>query len=126
MGWGQLGRTAANFLTLVACMTDADASPFDQQVATHRDYLLRFARLQLRNDTWAEDAVSETLLAALSKPLSFASRSQLKTWLVGILKHKVIDQLRRHAREASLTTDDAEQDLDELLFAQDGLSLIHI
>ena len=65
MGWAQLGRTAANFLTLVACMTDADASPFDQQVATHRDYLLRFARLQLRNDTWAEDAVSETLLAAL-------------------------------------------------------------
>ena len=94
MGWAQLGRTAANFLTLVACMTDADASPFDQQVATHRDYLLRFARLQLRNETWAEDAVSETLLAALSKPLSFANRSQLKTWLVGILKHKIIDALR--------------------------------
>jgi DNA-directed RNA polymerase specialized sigma24 family protein len=80
-------------------MTNADTSPFDQQVASHRDYLLRFARLQLRNETWAEDAVSETLLAALSKPLSFASRSQLKTWLVGILKHKIIDALRHHGRE---------------------------
>ena len=56
-----------------------------------RDYLMRFARLQLRNEAWAEDAVSETLLAALAKPQAFQARSQLKTWLVGILKHKIID-----------------------------------
>jgi len=93
---------------------------FARQVEALRTPLLRFARTQLRNEAWAEDAVSETLLAALEKPQSFAGQSQLKTWLVGILKHKVIDQLRRHAREASLTTDDDEQDLDELLFAQDG------
>ena len=59
---------------------------FEAQLVEHRLYLLRFARLQLRNDEWAEDAVSETLLAALSKPQSFGNRSQLKTWLVGILK----------------------------------------
>jgi RNA polymerase sigma-70 factor (ECF subfamily) len=35
---------------------------------TLRPQLLRYARLQLRNDAWAEDAVSETLLAALEKP----------------------------------------------------------
>ena len=52
---------------------------------------MRFARLQLRNDARAEDAVSETILAALAKPLAFEARSQLKTWLVGILKHKIID-----------------------------------
>jgi len=51
----------------------------ENQLAEHRGYLLRFARLQLRNDAWAEDAVSETLLAALTKPQSFANRSQLKT-----------------------------------------------
>ena len=123
MGWAQLGRTAANFLTLVACMTDADASPFDQQVATHRDYLLRFARLQLRNDAWAEDAVSETLLAALAKPQAFENKSQLKTWLVGILKHKVIDVLRVQTREASINFDadgDGSEELDALMFQQDG------
>ena len=64
---------------------------FQDQLVEHRAYLMRFARLQLRNDAWAEDAVSETLLAALSKPQTFGNRSQLKTWLVGILKHKVID-----------------------------------
>lgn len=93
---------------------------FAQQVQALRAPLLRFARAQLRNDSWAEDAVSETVLAALEKPQSFGGQSQLKTWLVGILKHKVIDQLRRHAREATLPTPDDETDLDELLFVANG------
>jgi RNA polymerase sigma-70 factor (TIGR02943 family) len=93
---------------------------FARQVETLRPQLLRYARSQLRNDAWAEDAVSDTLLAALEKPQSFAGQSQLKTWLVGILKHKVIDQLRRHSRECTILTSDDETDIDELLFAADG------
>lgn len=93
---------------------------FAREVQALRPQLLRFARTQLRNEAWAEDAVSETLLAALEKPLSFAGQSQLKTWLVGILKHKVIDQLRRHAREATVLDSDDGADLDELLFKTDG------
>jgi RNA polymerase sigma-70 factor (ECF subfamily) len=98
------------------------AVPIELQLEEHRTYLLRFARLQLRNDTWAEDAVSETLLAALTKPQSFGNRSQLKTWLVGILKHKVIDILRQRRREVTL--DDGEGDggdeLEALAFRADG------
>jgi RNA polymerase sigma-70 factor (ECF subfamily) len=90
------------------------------QLAQHRDALLRYARKQLRNEAWAEDAVSETLLVAIEKPQSFAAQAQLRTWLIGILKHKVIDQIRRHGREMSLTSDDDEQNIDELLFAADG------
>jgi RNA polymerase sigma-70 factor (ECF subfamily) len=93
---------------------------FARQVEALRPQLMRFARTQLRNDAWAEDAVSETLLAALEKPQSFAGGSQLKTWLVGILKHKVIDQLRKQSREVTLASEDDGQDLDELLFAADG------
>lgn len=94
----------------------------ETELAEHRLYLLRFARLQLRNDTWAEDAVSETMLAALSKPQAFANRSQLKTWLVGILKHKVIDILRQRQREVVLTDDsgDGSDELDVLMFKADG------
>lgn len=95
-------------------------SEFARQVELLRPQLLRFARTQLRNDAWAEDAVSETLLAALEKPQAFAGGSQLKTWLVGILKHKVVDQLRRHAREATVLTPDDEADLDDLLFDDSG------
>lgn len=87
---------------------------FELQVGELRDYLLRFARLQLRNDTWAEDAVSETMLAALARPQAFAQRSQLKTWLVGILKHKIIDALRHHAREVCVGSGDADDSTDPL------------
>jgi RNA polymerase sigma-70 factor (ECF subfamily) len=96
---------------------------FEQQIVDLRDYLLKFARLQLRNAAWAEDAVSETVLAALAKPQSFSNRSQLKTWLVGILKHKVIDALRHHHREVSglETSEDEQADpLEYIAFKADG------
>ncbi len=95
---------------------------FAQQLTELRTYMLKFARLQLRNEAWAEDAVSETVLAALAKPQSFSQRSQLKTWLVGILKHKIIDALRLHGREVSSSpADDDEGDLlDTLSFKPDG------
>lgn len=67
-----------------------------------RPYLLRFARLQLRDDAVAEDAVSETLLAVLEHPERFAGQSALRTYLVGILKHKIIDSLRSGKREVRL------------------------
>jgi RNA polymerase sigma-70 factor (ECF subfamily) len=104
-------------------MDDLSLPPFEIQLAGHRDYLMRFARLQLRNETWAEDAVSETVLAALSKPQSFANRSQLKTWLVGILKHKIIDAFRHHKREACVlegSADDEADPLDDISFEADG------
>ena len=99
----------------------AKAAPdFAAQVQALRPQLLRFARPQLRNEAWAEDAVSETLLAALEKPDAFAGQSQLKTWLVGVLKHKVVDQLRRHRREATVLSTEDGEDLDESLFEGDG------
>lgn len=104
-------------------MPTSDAAPFEQQVADLRTYLLKFARLQLRNDAWAEDAVSETVLAAISRPQAFAQRSQLKTWLVGILKHKIIDALRHHRREVSASgnSDDEQADpLEDMAFRADG------
>jgi len=95
-------------------------SDFAQAVETLRPELLRYARGQLRNEAWAEDAVSDTLLAALERPQAFQGGSTLKTWLVGILKHKLIDQLRRHAREATVLDRDDAEDLDAQLFDASG------
>jgi len=103
--------------------TPVNDPTFEQQLVEHRSYLLRFARLQLRNEVWAEDAVSETVLAALAKPQSFDNRSQLKTWLVGVLKHKVIDALRHHSREVcglDGSDDDEADPLEYLGFKADG------
>lgn len=96
---------------------------FENDVAALRGYLMRFARLQLRNDVWAEDAVSETMLAAIAKPQSFSGQSQLKTWLVGILKHKVVDALRANLREVNasdLQGDRESDELDAIGFKADG------
>ena len=101
-------------------MTDTE---IQQQLVAQRGYLMRFARLQLRNEAWAEDAVSETLLAALAKPQAFEGRSQLKTWLVGILKHKIIDCLRQRQREVVLDSgldDDSFDPLEHMAFKADG------
>ena len=92
---------------------------FSHQLEALRPHLLKYALLQLRNSAWAEDAVSETLLVAIEKPQTFQGQSQLKTWLIGILKHKLVDQIRRNSREMSLTAEDGE-DLDEELFRPDG------
>lgn len=94
----------------------------EAELPAHRVYLLRYARLQLRNDAWAEDAVSETLVAALAKPQSFGNRSQLRTWLVGILKHKIIDLLRLQKREVTLAADEGDggEELEALAFRADG------
>ena len=82
---------------------------------------MRYALLQLRDHTAAEDAVQETLLAALQTGTRFAGRSSVKTWLVGILKHKIIDAHRRQAREQPLPeVGEAEPDIADAAFAEDG------
>lgn len=88
----------------------------------HRPYLLRYASLQLRDAGAAEDAVQETLVAALEGWDRFSGNSSVKTWLTGILKHKIIDHHRRQSREQPLNADDerSEADAVEALFKRDG------
>lgn len=92
------------------------------ELETHRPQLLRFALLQLRDESAAEDAVQETLVAAIQGAASFAGQSSVRTWLIGILKHKIIDHLRRISRERPLALPDTETDLTDFdaLFAADG------
>jgi RNA polymerase sigma-70 factor (TIGR02943 family) len=89
---------------------------FTEHVVAMRPLLVRLARQRLRNEAWAEDAVSETLVAALEKPGAFAGRAKARTWLVGILKHKLVDQVRRHTRECQITLhDDDDEERDAFL-----------
>jgi RNA polymerase sigma factor (sigma-70 family) len=68
---------------------------FARQLVAERRGLARAARSQLRNLAWAEDAVSETVLAALEKRPQFDDPQRLRAWLFGVLRHKMTDQLRR-------------------------------
>lgn len=105
-------------------MISAAAKPAAQQhdIEQHRTYLLRYATLQLRDAGAAEDAVQDTLIAALEGIERFSGASSLKTWLTGILKHKIIDHLRRQSREQPLVEDDerSESEAVDALFKRDG------
>lgn len=85
------------------------ASPLAEQLEALRPTLLRFARLQLRQAQDAEDAVQDTLLAALEGQAGFSGKAQLKTWVIAILRNKLIDRIRKYGREMPLDdADDAE------------------
>ena len=94
---------------------------FRAQIQALRPYLLRYASLQLRDAAAAEDCVQEALVAALAGESGFAGRANLRTWLTGILKHKIVDAIRRQSREAPLAAED-DEDLEDLdgLFARNG------
>jgi RNA polymerase sigma-70 factor (ECF subfamily) len=70
-------------------------------LAEHGDYLYRYALARLRDPHQAEDVVQETLLAAMQSG-GFSGKASARTWLTGILKHKIIDQFRRQQREMPL------------------------
>jgi RNA polymerase sigma-70 factor (ECF subfamily) len=89
------------------------STEFARELDPHRGYLLRVARLQLRDEALAEDVVQETLLAALAGS-GFSGRSSLRTWLTGILKHKIVDAIRKKRREPTTASafGDIESELD--------------
>ena len=74
----------------------------------HGDYLFKYAVFRLRDTSAAEDAVQETFLAALKAYEKFEGRGSERTWLVGILKHKVTDHFRRMTRETPLEPGESE------------------
>jgi RNA polymerase sigma-70 factor (ECF subfamily) len=91
-------------------------------MAEHRPVLFRYALLQLRDDQLADDAVQETLLAAWQSASNFEGKARLRTWLIGILKHKIADHWRRSTPEiiASEITPRDDGDTDEDDFFMDN------
>ncbi|MBL8319456.1 MAG: sigma-70 family RNA polymerase sigma factor [Burkholderiaceae bacterium] len=76
-------------------------------LAQHRAYLLRVARSRLRDAALAEDVVHDALLAALQAARAFTGRSSLRTWLTGILVHRMADAIRRDRRRGRAGHDEA-------------------
>jgi RNA polymerase sigma-70 factor (ECF subfamily) len=93
----------------------------DELAPLRRD-MLKFARLQLRDDAAAEDAVQEALAAALSGQKQFNNRAQVKTWVFAILKNKIIDIIRERARSpgTAISVDEIPEDAYDDLFDENG------
>lgn len=97
--------------------------PITEQLESLRPTLVRFARLQLRNDSLADDVVQDALMAVLEKPDGYAGQSSLRSYVIGIMKHKIVDALR-HAQRNHQFAEDADDDFGQeqvdALFAADG------
>ena len=70
----------------------------DRWVDEHGDALYGYAMLRLRDPDAAAEVVQETFVEALRGLSKFEGRSSERTWLISILKHKVIDHFRRRSR----------------------------
>jgi RNA polymerase sigma-70 factor, ECF subfamily len=77
-------------------------------VVACRSHLVRFAQRRLHDPMLAEDVVHDVFEAVLSGRASFSGRSALRSWLTGILKHKIVDLVRQRASYDSLDEADGE------------------
>jgi RNA polymerase sigma-70 factor (ECF subfamily) len=75
-------------------------------IEKHGNALYRFALIRLRDTHKAEEVVQDTLVSALLAHSRFNGGASVRTWLIGILKHKIMDQFRQEAREAPLESPD--------------------
>lgn len=99
--------------------SDSRPSSAAQWLQRHGDALYAFALARVFDPASAEDLVQDTLLAALQGQHAFRAESAERTWLIGILKHKCIDEIRRRARSVPAQQPSAE-DIEAQLFRPDG------
>lgn len=89
-------------------------------VDRYGDALYQYSLIRLRDPDLAKDVVQETFLAALEARHRFAGESSERTWLFGILKHKIIDSIRRRSSEHPLPDVETIADATERFFDESG------
>lgn len=89
-------------------------------VDAYGDRLFRYALSRIRDERAAEDLIQETLLAALQGRERFKGESSELTWMIGILRNKIFEHLRRQAREVPLAAAPEDDEREESLFDGTG------
>lgn len=89
-------------------------------VDNYGDALFAFALSRVRDRALAEELVQETFLAALGARKSFKGQSTERTWLTGILKHKIVDHFREVGREEPLSDIDGVTEAVDAFFDERG------
>jgi RNA polymerase sigma-70 factor (ECF subfamily) len=99
---------------------ELDGDETESWVDRYGEILYRFALVRVKDPAMAEDLVQETFLAALRGRENFQGRSSLKSWLVAILKHKIVDHIRKRVKEKVLENFDSQADQVEASFDDRG------
>ena len=86
-----------------------------QWVSSHADYLFNYCLRRVYSREIAEDLLQETFLAAYKAKDTFKGNSSERTWLISILKRKIVD----HYRQKAVRKEDPAENF-ELPFYQSG------
>ena len=90
----ELRKFAACFLTDLPIMANHQLDP-QKWVDKYSDYLYNYTIVKVNDKEVAEDIISETFLAGLKSMKNFKGEASERTWLISILKRKIIDYYRK-------------------------------
>ena len=115
-----------SFTVTLAARSEA---PFNLALREIEPILFRFALRATRNPDVSRDLVQDTLVAALTAMPEFAGRLKLRTWVIGILSHKVVDHFRRQnvpesIESADLVASPSSEDLERATIARQTLGKV--
>ncbi len=83
-------------------------------IERYADYLYSYAYARLRKEEVAQDLVQDTFFSALRAKDTFLQNASEKTWLIAILKRKIIDYYRKKSTQNELNI------LDKPVEGEDG------
>ncbi|MFN3189893.1 MAG: sigma-70 family RNA polymerase sigma factor [Aureliella sp.] len=93
-------------------MTEVDGDDSEvlaMWVDEHADYLYRFARSKVEDPNVVDDLLQETYLAAVRGRRNFRAESSVRSWLVAILRLKIIDHYRAKAKHKRVSSIDSNE-----------------
>ena len=73
------------------------------------DYLFGFAMSRLRNPEAAQDCVQDTFMAGIKALDRFDGSRDIKFWLRGIMRNKIVDQIRKAVKESKVDIDSEDE-----------------
>ena len=96
-------------------------NPPETWLDLYGEYLYRYAMSRLRDPEQAADCLQDTMLAGIKNLKSFDGRIDVKFWLRGIMRNKIIDRFRKAKREAQVDLGDDEGVLESAMFKYSGI-----
>lgn len=106
-------------------MMNKELTDPEKWIEEHGDYLFQFAYVRLHNRAAAEDAVQETFLAGIKALDRYDGKTPARYWLRGILRHKVVDYIRKASREIAVDETEGQEILDSFKYKAFGIATQH-
>jgi RNA polymerase sigma-70 factor (ECF subfamily) len=89
-------------------------------IEAYGDYLFRYANARLRDANAAEEVVQDTFLNGIKYQQQYSGAGTERAWLLGILKRKIIDYVRKRNRQAKVDQYEDDHDPTNQLFDAKG------